>query len=156
MTFGDDKRGRVKARGAVKVNEKFTLKDVGLVEYLKYNLLSVSQLLDVGLEVRFKSNASCVLDSSGSLVCGISRIGRVFQADFAGSPGSHKCLFAQSSSELWKWHRRLGHMSFDLLCRLSGLGLIRGLPKLKFDKDLVCAPCRHGKLIAASHPPINL
>ena len=47
-------------------------------------------------------------------------------------------------------------MSCDLLCRLSGLDLIRGLNKFKFDKDLVCAPCHHGKMIAASHPPINL
>jgi hypothetical protein len=61
----------------------------------------------------------------------------------------------QFSSELWKWHRRLGHLSFDLLCRLSGLGLLRGLPLLKFESDLVCAPCRHGKMIAASHSPVN-
>jgi hypothetical protein len=62
---------------------------------------------------------------------------------------------AGSSSELWKWHRRLGHLSFDLLARLSLLDLIRGLPKLKFEKDLVCHPCRHGKMVAASHPPMN-
>jgi hypothetical protein len=29
------------------------------------------------------------------------------------------------SAELWKCHRRLGHLSFDLLSRLSGLGLVR-------------------------------
>jgi hypothetical protein len=46
---------------------------------------------------------------------------------------------------------RLGHLSFDLLCRLSGLGLLRGLPLLKFESNLVCAPCCHGKMIAASH-----
>ena len=46
-------------------------------------------------------------------------------------------------------------MSFNLLSRLSSLGLIRGLPKLKFEKDLVCHPCRHGKMNATSHPPIN-
>ena len=46
-------------------------------------------------------------------------------------------------------------MSIDLLSRLSSLGLIRGLPKLKFEKDHVCHPCRHGKMIAASHPPVN-
>jgi hypothetical protein len=28
------------------------------------------------------------------------------------------------------------------------------LPKLKFQMDLVCAPCRHGKMVAASHPPL--
>ena len=62
---------------------------------------------------------------------------------------------AGSSSSLWKWHRRLGHLSFDLLCRLSSLDLIQGLPKLKFEKDLVCHPCRHGKMVAASHSPVT-
>ena len=62
---------------------------------------------------------------------------------------------ARSSSELWKWHKRLGHLSFDLLERVSSLGLIEGLPKLKFEKDLICHPCHHGKMVAASHPPVN-
>jgi transposase InsO family protein len=66
-----------------------------------------------------------------------------------------KCLISQSSSELWKWHRRLGHLSFNLLCRLSGLGLLRGLPLLKFESDFICAPCHHGKMITASHSLIN-
>jgi transposase InsO family protein len=42
-----------------------------------------------------------------------------------------------------------------LLCQLSGLGLLQGLPLLKFESDLVCAPCHHGKMIAASHSPVN-
>jgi hypothetical protein len=50
---------------------------------------------------------------------------------------------------------RLGHLSFDLLCRLSGLDLLRGLPLLKFESNLVCAPCRHDKMIAASHSLVN-
>jgi transposase InsO family protein len=57
--------------------------------------------------------------------------------------------------ELWKWNRRQGHLSFDLFSLLSGLGLVRGLPKLKYQKDLVCAPCRHGKMVAASHLPLT-
>ncbi|WVZ70238.1 hypothetical protein U9M48_018918, partial [Paspalum notatum var. saurae] len=35
------------------------------------------------------------------------------------------------------------------------MGLIRGLPKLKAEKDLVCHPCRHGKMVAASHTPMS-
>ena len=46
-------------------------------------------------------------------------------------------------------------MSFELLSRLSHMDLIRGLPKLKYEKDLVCSSCRHGKMIASSHPPLN-
>jgi hypothetical protein len=59
-----------------------------------------------------------------------------------------------SSSELWKWQRKLGHLSFDLLSHLSKLNLVRGLPRLRFEKELVCMSCRHAKMVATSHPPL--
>jgi hypothetical protein len=105
--------------------------------------------------VLFRKSNSHILDSSGKRVCGISRIRNVFQANFSPTQSSLRCLISQSSFELWKWHRRLGHLSFDLLCRLSGLGLLRGLPLLKFESDLVCTPCHHGKMIAASYSSVN-
>jgi hypothetical protein len=105
--------------------------------------------------VLFCKSDSHVLDSSGNLVCDISRIGKVFQADFSFAQSSMKCLISQSSCELRKWHRRFDHLSFDLLCRLGDLGLLRGLPSLKFDSNLVCAPCHHGKMITASHSSVN-
>ena len=90
------------------------------------------------------------------MVCRILPRDRVFLVYFSGtSLGPPYCLLAGPSSNLWKWHRRLGHLSFDLLSRLRSLGLIRGLPKLKFEKDLVCHPCRHGKMVATSHQTIN-
>jgi hypothetical protein len=42
VTFGDDKKGKVLGTGVVKVNNHFTLKDVALVDMLRYNLLSIS------------------------------------------------------------------------------------------------------------------
>jgi hypothetical protein len=105
--------------------------------------------------VLFHKSDSRFLDSFGNLVCGISRIGKVFEANFSFAQSFVMCLISQSSSELWKWHERLYHLSFNLLCRLSGLGLLRGLPLLKFESNLVCAPCRHGKMIVASHSPVN-
>jgi hypothetical protein len=50
---------------------------------------------------------------------------------------------------------RLGHLSFNLLCQLSGLGLLRGLPLLIFESNLVYTLCHHGKMIVASHSPVN-
>jgi hypothetical protein len=78
----------------------------------------------------------------------------VFRADFSQSSGVERCFLAGSSSELWKWHRKLGHLSFDLLSRLSKLNLVRGLPRWRLEKELVCAPCRHTKMVAYSHPPL--
>jgi hypothetical protein len=124
VTFGDDKKGKVLGTSVIKVNDHFTLNDVALVDKLRYNLLSVSQLVDTDLSVLFCKSDSQVLDSSGGLICGISRTGNVVQADFSFAQSSLRCLILQSSFKLWKWHRRLGHLSFDLLCQLSGLGLL--------------------------------
>jgi hypothetical protein len=153
--FGDEKKGKLLGIDIIKVNDCFTLNDVALVDRLRYNLLSVSQLCDADLSLLFRKSDSYVLDYSGKRVCDISHIINVFQADFSSAQSSLRCLILLSSSELWKLHRRLGHLSFDLLCQLNGLGLLQGLLLLKFESDLVCAPCRHGKMIAASHSPIN-
>jgi hypothetical protein len=155
ITFGDNGKGGVLLVGTVKVSESVTLRRVSLVKTLEYNLLSVTQLLDEGFEICFKMGCSHVLDSRGDLVCTIVPEGQIFRADFSQCVGSSRCFVVVVSVELWKWHRRLGHLSFDFFSSFSGLGLVRGLLKLKYQKDLVCAPCRHGKTIAASHPPLT-
>jgi hypothetical protein len=116
VTFGDDKKGKVLGIGIIKVNNCFTLNAVTFVDRLRYNVLSVSQLCDADLSVLFCMYNSHVLNSSGKRVYDISYIGNVFQADFSSAQSSLRCLILQSSSEFWKWHRRLGHLSFDLLC----------------------------------------
>jgi hypothetical protein len=151
ITFGDNGKGRVLSVGTLKVSESVTLRRVSLVKSLGYNLLSVSQLIDEGFEVHFKRGCSRVLDCRGDLVCTIVPEGQIFRANFSQCVGSSHCLVAGVPAELWKWHRRLGHLSFDLLSRLSGLGFVRGLPKLKYQKDLLCAPCRHGDVVRAIH-----
>jgi hypothetical protein len=94
VTFGDDKKGKVLGTGVIKVNDYFTLNDVALVDRLRYNLLSVSQLCDADLSVCFLKTGSYVLDSSSKRVCGISRIGNVFQANFFSSQSSLRCLIS--------------------------------------------------------------
>jgi hypothetical protein len=76
-TFGDDKKGKVIGTDIIKVNDHSTLNDVVLVDKLRYNLLSISQLVDADLNVFFHKSGSRVLDSSGNLVYGVSHIGKV-------------------------------------------------------------------------------
>jgi transposase InsO family protein len=158
ITFGDNGRGRVLSEGEIKVSDKITLRTracVALVQSLGYNLLSVSQLLDEGFEVLFRPGGSRTLDSRGDLVYMVVPEGQVFRANFYQSSSVEHCFLAGFSSELWKWHRKLGHLSFDLLSRLSKLNLVQGLPRLRFEEELVCAPCRHAKMVASSHPPLT-
>jgi hypothetical protein len=124
ITFGDNGHGCVLSEGEIKVSDKITLRRVALVQSLGYNLLSVSQLLDEGFEGLFRPGGSRILDSRGDLVCMVVPEGQVFRADFSQSSGVERCFLAGSSSDLWKWHRKLGHLSFDLLSRLSNLNLV--------------------------------
>jgi hypothetical protein len=83
VTFRNDKKSKVLGTSVIKVSDHFTLNDVALVDKLRYNLLSVSQLVDADLDVFFHKSGSRVLDSFDNLVCGVSHIGKVFQADLS-------------------------------------------------------------------------
>jgi hypothetical protein len=98
--LGMTRKGKVLGTGVIKVNDYFTLNDVSLVDKLRYNMLFFSQLADADLDVLFHKSGSRVLDNSSNLVCGISCIGKVFQADFSFAQSFMKCLISQSLSEL--------------------------------------------------------
>jgi hypothetical protein len=74
VTFGDDKKGKVLGTSIIKVNDYFNLNDVYLVDKLRYNMFSICQLVDADLDVLFHKSGSQVLNSSGKLICGISRL----------------------------------------------------------------------------------
>jgi hypothetical protein len=94
MTFGDDKKGKMLGTSVVNVNDHSTLNDVALVDRLRYNLLSVSQLMDADLHVLFQKSDSRVLDSANNLVCGVSRIGNVTRDDFSLAQSCLRCLLS--------------------------------------------------------------
>ncbi|GJV38201.1 integrase, catalytic region, zinc finger, CCHC-type containing protein [Tanacetum coccineum] len=56
------------------------------------------------------------------------------------------CLLSKASkTKSWLWHRRLSHLNFGAINHLARHGLVRGLPKLKFEKDHLCSACALGK-----------
>ncbi|GJZ68964.1 retrovirus-related pol polyprotein from transposon TNT 1-94 [Tanacetum coccineum] len=54
-------------------------------------------------------------------------------------------LNKQTPPKSWLWHRHLSHMNFGAINHLARHGLVRGLPKLKFEKDHLCSVCAMGK-----------
>nr|GEU78035.1 hypothetical protein [Tanacetum cinerariifolium] len=50
-------------------------------------------------------------------------------------------------------HRRLSHLNFGAINYLARQGLVRGLSKLKFEKDHLCSACAMGKSMKKTHKP---
>nr|GFB76573.1 retrovirus-related Pol polyprotein from transposon TNT 1-94 [Tanacetum cinerariifolium] len=64
------------------------------------------------------------------------------------------CLLSKASkTKSWLWHRRLSHLNFGAINHLARQGLVRGLPKLKFEKDHLCSACAMGKSTKKSYKP---
>ncbi|GJT45252.1 retrovirus-related pol polyprotein from transposon TNT 1-94 [Tanacetum coccineum] len=79
------------------------------------------------------------------------RWSKLFSDMMASSP---ICLLSKASkTKSWLWHRRLSHLNFGAINHLARHGLVRGLPKLKFEKDHLCSACAMGKSKKKPHKP---
>ncbi|GJW08032.1 retrovirus-related pol polyprotein from transposon TNT 1-94 [Tanacetum coccineum] len=64
------------------------------------------------------------------------------------------CLLSKASkTKSWLWHRHLSHLNFSTINHLARHGLVRCLPKLKFEKDHLCSACAMGKSKKKPHKP---
>ncbi|GJY82024.1 putative ribonuclease H-like domain-containing protein, partial [Tanacetum coccineum] len=64
------------------------------------------------------------------------------------------CLLSKvSKSKSWLWHRRLNHLNFGTINDLAQKDLVRGLPRLKYEKDHLFSACQLGKSKKFSHKP---
>ena len=55
-----------------------------------------------------------------------------------------QCLVAMNikiNENSWLWYHRLGHASIDLISKLIKRDLVKGLPKLDFEKNKICNAC---------------
>nr|GEY44996.1 Gag-Pol polyprotein [Tanacetum cinerariifolium] len=58
-----------------------------------------------------------------------------------------------SKNKSWLWHRRLNPLNFGTINDLARKDLVRGLPRLKFEKDHLCSACQLGKSKKHTHKP---
>ncbi|GJT73272.1 retrovirus-related pol polyprotein from transposon TNT 1-94 [Tanacetum coccineum] len=64
------------------------------------------------------------------------------------------CLLSKiTKTKSWLWHLYLSYLNFGAINHLARHGLVRGLPRLKFEKDHLCYVCAMGKSKKQSHKP---
>ena len=52
--------------------------------------------------------------------------------------------------ESWLWHKRMGHLNFDNLSRVSKKEVVRDFHNILKPINLVCRHCQHGRKTKAS------
>ncbi|GKA34539.1 retrovirus-related pol polyprotein from transposon TNT 1-94 [Tanacetum coccineum] len=153
VRFGNDQFVAIIGYGDYKLGDTIILR-VYYVEGLSHNLFSVGQFCDGGLEVAFRQHTCHIRNKDmGELLQG-SRSTNLYSISLNDMlSASPVCLLSKASStKSWLWHRRLNHLNFGTLNELARKDLVRGLPKLKYDKDHLCPSCQLGKSKKSSHP----
>nr|GFB81431.1 hypothetical protein [Tanacetum cinerariifolium] len=123
VKFGNDHVAKITGYGDYQIGN-VTISRVYYVEGLGHNLFSVGQFCDSDLEVAFRQHTCFIRNLEGT-----------------------------SKTKSWLWHRRLSHLNFGAINQLARQGLVRGLPKLKFEKVHLCSACAMGKSTKKSHKP---
>ncbi|GKB79162.1 retrovirus-related pol polyprotein from transposon TNT 1-94 [Tanacetum coccineum] len=131
-----------------------TISRVYFVEGLGHNLFSVGQFCDSNLEVAFRHTCFIRNLEGVDLLIG-SRGNNLYTLSLRDMMASSPiCLLSKASkTKSWLWHRRLSHLNFGAINHLARHGLVRGLPKLKFEKDHMCFACAMGKSKKKPHKP---
>jgi hypothetical protein len=147
ITFGNDALGKIKGKGMVSLsNGKGKVQDVLLVDGLKHNLLSVSQMCDRGCEVVFMSK-DCKIKSINSRQVVAKGI-RIENNVYVLKEDREQCHL-RKHDESWLWHRRLGHLNFDHLIKLKNLDAVKDLLRISKPQDSMCKPYQVGNLTRA-------
>nr|GEU51107.1 hypothetical protein [Tanacetum cinerariifolium] len=123
VKFGNDHVEKIMGYGDYKIGN-VSISRVYFVEGLGYNLFSVGKFCDSDLEVAFHQHTCFIRNLEGA-----------------------------SKTKSWLWHPRLSHLNFGAINHLARQGLVRGLLKLKFEKDHICSACAMGKSKKKSHKP---
>ncbi|GJU25275.1 retrovirus-related pol polyprotein from transposon TNT 1-94 [Tanacetum coccineum] len=154
VRFGNDHLGAIMGYGDYVMGDS-VISRVYYVEGLGHNLFSVGQFCDSDLEVAFRKHTCFVRDINGTDILKGSRSTNLYTISMDEMMKSSPiCLLSKASkSKSWLWHRRLNHLNFGTINDLARKDLVRGLPRLKFEKDHLCSACQLGKSKKFSHRP---
>ncbi|MCO5611555.1 hypothetical protein L7F22_065808 [Adiantum nelumboides] len=131
------------------------LVDVLHVPNITKNLVSIGQMVEHGLQVRFNADGLYVEEykKNGKLIAEGKKVGRMFTLD-VNIPEVNAVMFAHGSGAVTDtqiWHKRIGHANVQRLKTMQSQELVTGLPVFKVDvMQKVCEACQFGRQAKAS------
>nr|GEU89185.1 reverse transcriptase domain-containing protein [Tanacetum cinerariifolium] len=154
VRFGNDHFGAIMGYGDYVIGGS-VISSVNYVEGLRHKLFFVGKFYDLDLKVAFRKHSCYVRTKDGvDLLKGSrgSNLYAIFVEDMMKS-SSIFLLSKASKNKSWLWHHQLNHLNFSTINDLNRKDLVRGLPRLKFEKDHLCSACQLGKSKKYTHKP---
>nr|GEW99718.1 integrase, catalytic region, zinc finger, CCHC-type, peptidase aspartic, catalytic [Tanacetum cinerariifolium] len=154
VRFENDHFGAIMGYGDYVIGDS-VISRVYYMEGMGHNLFFVGQSCDSNLEVAFRKHSCYVRDTDGVELIKGSRGSNLYTISVEDMMKSSPiCLLSKASkNKSWLWHRRLNHLNFGTINDLVRKDLVRGLPRLKFEKDHLCSACQLGKSKKHTHKP---
>ncbi|GJV82769.1 retrovirus-related pol polyprotein from transposon TNT 1-94 [Tanacetum coccineum] len=146
VKFENDHVGKILGYSDYQIGN-VTISRVYYVEGLRHNVFSVGQFCDSNLEVAIRQHTYLIHNLEGVDLLTGSRGNNMYTLSLGDMMASSLiCILSKASkTKSWLWHRWLSHLNFGAINHLARHGLVRGLPKLKFEKDHLCYACAMGK-----------
>jgi hypothetical protein len=131
------------------------------------NLLSVNALTKSGMDIKFESNRASIVSEDRRLIVLPERTSGQLWSVYANYGNKVSAAIKStnvddlvalnasvvSDKESLNWHKRLGHLHWDVIWTMAKDGLVRGLEKISFpSKNPICTHCPFGKLSVALFP----
>ena len=99
ITFDDNSQGKIIGKGNISGNHPSSLiENIFLVDKLKYNLLSISQLCDKGYKINFEKDKYFISDCTDNIIYTENRIANVYIIDIVSSFNGNNCLVAKENN----------------------------------------------------------
>jgi hypothetical protein len=144
VLFGNDNSAKFIGKVTVKLGSKDTMtENVLLVENMKHNLLSVSQMCDQGHTLLFNSK-KCKIRKEGLDKLVVKAIRTPNNIYILNEIENERCCLG-NGDESWLWHRRMGHMHFDNFVKINIKEMVRKIPKISKPSNTMSRHCQHGK-----------
>jgi hypothetical protein len=152
IVFGDNARDVI-SLGKIAITLKHLITNVLHVDTLSYNLLSVSQLCDMGYNCLFTNVDVAVFKSKDASIAFVGhKEGKLYLVDFNKDKTNLETYLMAKSNMCWLCHHRLAHVEMRNLAKLLKDDHILGLTNVQFEKHKVCSACQVGKQ-GVPHPP---
>ena len=138
VVFGGGYKSQIIGKGDVKILGLPKLENVRYVDGLKSNLISIRQLCDdVADEVCFLKRGCWIVDEHGKNLLVLLRSKDNCYILDVSKVGEHsKCHKAIDEASVM-WHKKLGHVNFKDLKKLSKHEVVRGLPPFSVSNSYV-------------------